>query len=98
MKNLKASKTAYIPPGIFLINLTIYLLIEVFGIVYTYSSVAKKIYLFFCLPLNILGGVISMYLLMKFLIYRKNTWNIILCLPLLIFIFYFYFVPLLRSD
>jgi len=98
MEKIKISKTAFIPLFIFVINFIIYLLIEVFGIIYTYSSTAKKTYIFFCFPLNVIGFILSIFFILKFLIYKKNFWNIIVCLPLLIFIFYFYFVPLIREN
>ncbi len=97
MEKIKVSKIAFLPLIIFVVNLTIFLLIEVFEIVYKYSGTAKRTYLFFCLPLNILGLIISVYLLVKYLIYKKNIWNILLCLPLIIFIFYFYFFPLIKD-
>lgn len=96
MEKIKISKVAFIPLIIFAINFVIYLLIEVFEIVYTYSSTAKKIYLFFCFPMNVLGFVISIYIFIIFFTHKKNIWNIIICLPLLIFIFYFYFFPLMH--
>jgi len=98
MEKIKISKTAFIPLAIFVINFTIYLLIEVFGVVYTYSGTAKRTYIFFCFPLNVIGFTLSIYFFVKFLIYKKSFWNIILCLPLLVFIFYFYFVPLIRNN
>lgn len=96
MEKIKISKLAFATLVIFFINFIIYLLIEVFGIVYTYSNIAKKTYLFFCFPLNVLGLIIFIYLFVRFLKSKRNLWNIIFCLPLLFFIFYFYFLPLIR--
>ncbi|WP_155845825.1 ParB N-terminal domain-containing protein [Chryseobacterium gregarium] len=44
MEKIKISKIAFILLVIFVINFTIYLLIEVFGMVYIYSSTAKRTY------------------------------------------------------
>ncbi|KMQ58737.1 hypothetical protein ACM40_17270 [Chryseobacterium sp. BLS98] len=98
MEKIRVSKIAFIPLLIFIINFGIYLLIEVFGIVYTYSSTAKRTYIFFCFPMNVLGFIASVYLFIKFIVEKKNFWNIIFCLPLLAFIFYFYFVPLMKDN
>jgi len=97
-KEIKLNKLAYIPLGIFIVNFIIYLIIDVFGLIYTYSGTAKKIYLFFCFPINILGFIMTIYFLIKFLIFKKSFWNVILCLPLLVFIFYFYFLPMLNDK
>jgi hypothetical protein len=97
MEKIKISKIAFIPLVIFTINFIIYLLIEIFGVIYTYSSTAKKIYLFFCFPMNVLGLIISVYIFTQFFSKKKNFWEIILCLPLLVFIFYFYFLPLIKD-
>ncbi len=95
MEKVRVSKIALIPFFIFIINFAIYLSIEVFEVIYTYSSYAKRLYVFICFPMNVIGFIISIYLLIKFIISKKNLWNIIFCLPLLIFIFYFYFMPLI---
>lgn len=98
MEKIRILKIAYIPLGIFIINFFIYLLIDVFGEIYTYSGTAKKIYLFFCFPTNLIGLIISAYLFIKVLIFKKSFWNIILCIPLIIFVLYFYFFPLIQNT
>ncbi len=98
MEKIKISKLAFIPLAIFVVNFTIYLLIKVYEVVYIYSSVAKRTYIYICFPMNVLGFIITIYFVVNFLIYKKSFWNVILCLPLMAFIFYFYFVPLIWGN
>ncbi len=46
MEKIKISKLAFIPLAIFVVNFTIYLLIKVYEVVYIYSSVAKRTYIY----------------------------------------------------
>ena len=98
MEKIKISKAAYITLIIFFINITIFLTIEIFEIVYTFSSLAKIMYIYICFPLNILGLILFFYTVYKFFFEKINILNVIFCLPLVSFIFYFYFVPLLRDN
>ncbi len=95
-KEIKINNIAYIPLAIFITNLLIYLLIDKLEIINIYSGLAKNIYIFISFPINIIGSIIFLYFSIKFLTnYKRNYWNLILCIPLLIFLFYFYFIPLL---
>ena len=71
MEKIRVSKIALIPLFIFIVNFIIYLLIEVFEVIYTYSSIAKRLYIFICFPINVIGFIISIYLLIKFFIGKK---------------------------
>ncbi len=81
--------------GIFCINIIFLFYVKIFIAPNTYLSSVKIVYVFVLFPLNIIGGCVSIYILLKNnKSLEKKYLDIVLSLPLLIYVYYFYILPL----
>ena len=87
----KVSKISIIILIIFMINNVTYLSINYLNIIYNYSSTARGIYLFLIFPLNLIGMILIILSIYKFIIdFRNNLLNLLIALLLFIYYIYFY--------
>ena len=75
-----------------MINNVTYLSIDYLDIIYKYSSsTARGIYLFLIFPLNLIGMILIILSIYKFIIdFRNNLLNLLIALLLFIYYIYFY--------
>lgn len=87
----KVSKISIIILIIFMINNVTYLSIDYLDIIYKYSSTGRGIYLFLIFPLNLIGMILIILSIYKFIIdFRNNLLNLLIALLLFIYYIYFY--------
>ena len=87
----KVSKISIIILIIFMINNVTYLSIDYLNIIYKYSSTARGIYLFLIFPLNLIGMILIILSVYKFIMdFRNNLLNLLIALLLFVYYIYFY--------
>jgi len=77
---------------IFLLNFSAFIFIDVLELIKPYSSFNKKISFFVLFPLNIIGILISFAVIIKNTLNKGKLIYSLLCLPLLLILFYFFFL------
>jgi len=91
-KNRKKAVISFI---IFIICLTKYVLVNLYEVIPRYGSTSRDITWFIILPAVIIGLILSISVISEnFKSNRKNLINILLVLPMLFFIFYFFVIKL----
>ena len=92
----KSRKKAVITFLIFIVCIAKYILVNLFEVIPRYGSTSRNITWFIIVPALIIGLILSISVIREdFKLKRKNWINLILSLPILIFIFYFFVIKLL---
>lgn len=92
MEKINIKNLAILSFIIFLLNFSAFIFIDVLEWISPYSSFNKKISFFVLFPLNIIGILISFFVIIKNTLNKGSFITSILCFPLLIILFYFFFL------
>ncbi len=92
MEKINIKNLAILSFVIFLLNFSTYIFIDVLGLINPYSSFNKRISFFVLFPLNVIGILISLTVIIKNTLNKGKFIYSLLCLPLLLLLFYFFFL------
>lgn len=92
MEKINIKNLAIVSFIIFLLNFSAFILIDLLKWLNPYSSLSNRINFFILFPLNVIGILISIIVIIKNSLSKGNIINSLLCIPLLALLFYFFFL------
>lgn len=92
MEKINIKNLAILSFIIFLLNFSAFIFIDILKLINPYSLFNKRISFFVLFPLNIIGILISFTVIIKNIFNKGKLIYSLLCLPLLLILFYFFFL------
>jgi len=92
MEKLNIKNLAILSFIIFLLNFSAFIFIDIIKIINPYGTFSKKINFYILFPLNIIGILISIFVIIKNSLIKGKFIYSLLCIPLLVLLFYFFFL------
>ncbi|KMQ61330.1 hypothetical protein ACM46_14935 [Chryseobacterium angstadtii] len=92
MEKINIRNLAILSFIIFLLNFSAFVFIDILEFIKPYSSFNKRISFFILFPLNVIGIIISFAVIIKNTINKGKIFYTLLCFPLLLILFYFFFL------